>query len=411
MTEKRKLPNGIDLRTNGQYRARISYNGQVYSIGHFYTVADAQAALDIARGEKARGVFVPPPVRRAQAKAKQRETLAEQTSATRTVNELADAWLNWLEQMGRSTGTLYTYRRRLEQTFLPSMGDWPVHMITVDDITRWYNGLVKSNGVGVAKQNYRTVDALFRYATGQTRGLPRAFKPWITESPVDVPGANQVKSTRRKDDVVASPDEIHAIADNMPDREALGVLLGGWCGLRIGEVLGVRRRDISTDNHGNMWLSVNEQVQARGSGVRLDPPKTDAGYRDVPIPSSLSEDVTEHLKDHTGRAGESFLFPRHETGNQPHHPNTFRGHFNTARDKVIADAEGKSNHLQDMTFHSLRHSCLTRLGQAGATLSDLMAFAGHSDVDSVLIYQHSPKARLHALSEQLSTTQKESTHE
>lgn len=404
MATKRNLPNGIDLRTNGQYRARISYDGQTYSIGHFYTVADAQAALAIARGEKARGIFVPPPVRRAQIKAQQQQTLAELTNATRTVQEMADSWLDWLEKMGRSTGTIYTYRRRLEQGFLPAMGDWPVHMITVDDITRWYNDLVKTNGVGVAKQHYRTVDALFRYGTGQTKDLPRSFKPWLSESPVDVPGANQKATARRQDDVVASPDEIQAIADNMPDREALGVLFGGWCALRIGEVLGLRRRDISTDSHGNMWLSVNEQVQARGSGVRLDPPKTQAGYRDVPIPSSLLQTVSNHLKDHVNRAGESFLFPRHDRGDTAHHPNTFRSHFNTARNKAIADLGPTAQHLEGMTFHSLRHSCLTRLGQAGATLSDLMAFAGHSDVDSVLIYQHSPKARLHALSEQLSAT-------
>lgn len=411
MTQKRNLPNGIDLRTNGQYRARISYNGQTYSIGHFYTIGDAQAALDIARGEKARGTFIPPPVRRAQIKAKQKETIAEHASATRTVSDLAESWLDWLEKMGRSIGTIYTYRRRLEQTFLPSLGDWPVQMITVDDITRWYTALVKSNGQGVAKQHYRTVDALFRYGTGQTRDLPRAFKPWLSESPVDVPGAKMSKSTRRKDDVVATVKEIEAIADNMPDHERLGVLFGGWCGLRIGEVLGLRRRDISTDNQGNMWLSVNEQVQARGSGVRLDPPKSEAGYRDVPIPSALAETVKAHLKSYVGRAGESFLFPRHQTGNTPHHPNTFRGHFNTARDTVIAETKPKPEHLDDMTFHSLRHSCLTRLGQAGATLSDLMAFAGHSDVDSVLIYQHSPKARLHALSEQLSTTQSKEKNE
>jgi integrase len=409
MSKERKLPNGIDLRTNGQYRARISYNGQTYSIGHFYTVADAQAALDIARGEKARGTFIPPPVRRAQIKAKQKETLAEQTSASRTVTELAESWLSWLENMGRALGTVYTYRRRLEQSFLPALGNWPVTMITVEDITRWYDDLLKSKGEGVAKQHYRTVDGMFRYATGATRELPRSFKPWLKESPVDIPHAKVTKTARRQDDVVASPAEIEAIADNMPDRERLGVLLAGWCGLRIGEVLGLRRRDISTDNHGNMWLSVNEQVQARGSGVRLDPPKSDAGFRDVPIPSAIADTVTQHLQDHVGRAKESFLFPRHDKGNTPHHPNTFRGHFNTARDKVIT--ERKAHHLDDMTFHSLRHSCLTRLGQAGATLSDLMAFAGHSDVDSVLIYQHSPKARLHALSEQLSTTQSKEKHE
>lgn len=185
--------------------------------------------------------------------------------------------------MGRSTGTIYTYRKRLEQSFLQQLADKPVVDLARDDVTTWYTNPVRSSGEGVAKQHYRTFDGMFRYATGKAKGLPRSFQPWMKKSPVEIPGAGIKKRTRRKDEVVLTPDEIHVIAD---------------------------------------------EVQ-----IRLDE------YVDGP--------------------GDFFVFPRHLTGNQPHHPSTFRGHFNDARD----DADNPR--FKDLTFHGRRHSCTIDTPRAG----------------------------------------------
>lgn len=395
---KRKLPRGIDQLPSGFYRARVVFEGKQISIGAFQTIGDAETARAIALTEIARETFVPPAQRRAQHTARKQQAAETAVKDSRTVGDLAEAWLTWLQSIGRSTGTLYTYERRLEQSFLKRFKNRPVVELTVEDVTNWYNRLVRSNGEGVAKQHYRTIDGMFRYATGKSKQLPRSFDPWIKDSPVDIPGAGTKSRARRKDEIVLTPKEMYSIADNMPPHERLAVLLGGWCALRIGEVLGLRREDFTTDHNGIMWVSVNEQVQGRGTPARLDPTKTEAGNRIIPVSSAIVADVDQHLDNYVGKPGDSFLFPRSPVGNRPHHPNTFRDHFNTARDKT------NNPRFKDLTFHGLRHSCLTRLGRAGATLSDLMAFAGHSDVESVLIYQHSERQRLAALAEQLSTT-------
>lgn len=395
--KRQKYPEGIQPTGSGTYRARIYRDHVNHHLGTFRTISDARAALDIARSEIARGTFVSPKERRAAARREREQQREQVITKSRTVGDLAKAWLIWLESIGRSTGTLYTYRRRLEQSFLPAFRQSSVVDLTVDDVTRWYTELVVSNGEGVARQHYRTVDGMFRYATGKSKQLPRSFEPWLENSPVDIPEAGAKKRTRRNSgEVVVTIDEIYTIADNMPPRERLAVLLAGWCGLRIGEVLAVRRQDFTVAGDGVMWLSVNEQVQGRGTPARLDPTKTEAGDREVPVASSIVPEVNSHLKEYVDAPGESFLFPRHKVGNRPHHPNTFRGHFDKARDAA------ENPRFRNLTFHGLRHSCLTRLGQAGATLSDLMSFAGHSDIESVLIYQHSEKQRLASLAEQLS---------
>ena len=50
--------------------------------------------------------------------------------------------------------------------------------------------------------------------------------------------------------------------------------------------------------------------------------------------------------------------------------------------------------LESFTWHGLRHSALTHLGHQGATLADLMAFAGHTDIEAVKVYQHATLDRL-----------------
>lgn len=386
----------------GRYRVRIYFEYKQHSIGTFRTLGDAKAAQAIALSEKARGIFVPPYKRRAQAKVQRVITKQKKIQDSKIIFDLGEAWLAWLKRLQRSTGTIYTYRRHLEAYFYPEFIQRPVTSITSDEITAWYDKLRKDKGGGVASRVYITVAAMFRYAAGESKDLPRKFERWIDESPVDIPGANKPEiKTRTTDEPVATPAEIAQIAAYMPRREALGVLLAGWCALRIGEVLALRRRHITHTGRGKdriTWISIEEQVQARGSGPRLDPPKSAAGLRDVPVPKKLVPALDAHLKNYVPKDPESFLFPRDPSGNQVHNPNTFRRHFNKARDTINAQSKTQPPRLESFTFHGLRHSCLTRLGQSGATLSDLMAFAGHADIESVLVYQHSERDRLASLS-------------
>ena len=408
MTKPANLPKGINYLGPNRYRVRMYFEGRQHGIGVFRTLGDAKAAQAIALSEKARGTFIPPGEKRANLKAQREAEKLRQQRDEKTVIDLVESWLSWLERMQRSTGTIYTYRRHLEAYFIPEFGARPVTSITSDEITTWYDKLRKDRGTGVAPRVYLTVAAMFRYGTGETKDLPRSFAPWIDESPADVPGGAKTETkTRTSDEPVATPAEIAQIAAYMPPRESLGVLLAGWCALRIGEVLALRRRHITRTRQGKnrvTWISIEEQVQARGSGPRLDPPKTAAGIRDVPVPQRLVPELEAHLKNYVGKDPGSFLFPRNENGNQIHNPNTFRKHFNKARDTV--NDQVKKPRLAGFTFHGLRHSCLTRLGQAGATLSDLMAFAGHADIESVLVYQHSERERLASLSETMSETLK-----
>ena len=64
-----KFPPGIVRDTVCEkYRVSVSSDGRRYRIGRYETLMDAKAALSIARADVARGIFVPPSARHAEAK-------------------------------------------------------------------------------------------------------------------------------------------------------------------------------------------------------------------------------------------------------------------------------------------------------------------------------------------------------
>ena len=56
-------------------------------------------------------------------------------------------------------------------------------------------------------------------------------------------------------------------------------------------------------------------------------------------------------------------------------------------DQVFGDARRRAG-LRQVTCHMLRHTCLTRLREAGMALEALQAQAGHKSIDSTRVYLH-----------------------
>jgi integrase len=56
-------------------------------------------------------------------------------------------------------------------------------------------------------------------------------------------------------------------------------------------------------------------------------------------------------------------------------------------DEIISGARGRAG-LGRVTCHMLRHTCLTRLREAGMSLEAVQAQAGHRNIESTRIYLH-----------------------
>ena len=184
---RRPLPRGIIMLPNGTYRARMSYRGIQYSIGCYATKGDAEAALAIARGQAARGTFVPPSVLKATQKAEEQRKAEEQAAAAYTVENLARDWLSFLDRQGRARSTIATYESRLNAVILPRFGAMPAAAVTPDEVEQWFDDLDQRRGNGVSRPAYMTLSSMYTFGMGRARGQGRTATPRVPSSPCQLP--------------------------------------------------------------------------------------------------------------------------------------------------------------------------------------------------------------------------------
>lgn len=406
MPKTSKIAPGIDLRGKGRYRARVTFEGRPVSVGVFPTKRIAVEQRTQALAEIARGTFVPPSVARAREKAEAKALAEQEEAASVTVAEVAEEWFAWQERRGLAHGTIRARRASWRSRIEPVFGDRPIRDVTEDEVDAWFYPL-RAEKWNLARNCYAALSNLMAYAAGTARGTVRGFTPYIDVTPCVIPdGSNysEPKDDRRK---IATTEEVAALAEGMPPRYRMAVLIAGLCGLRQGEVLELRRKDITSDPvkekgmDPQYWIRIERQVLAKdGGGQYVAAPKSSAGVRTVPVPAALVSALKDHLKRHAGfdrRNG--LLFPRNDRGDQWTSAGMLSYYFRRALKGYNDMAE--KEHLPTLggfKFHALRHTCLTRVGQAGATTAELMAWAGHSDPQTVVRYQHAERDRLATLS-------------
>jgi integrase/recombinase XerD len=164
---------------------------------------------------------------------------------------------------------------------------------------------------------------------------------------------------------VLSPAEVSAFVAALRtarDRAMVEAMLFG--GLRRCEVLGLRLVDVKLADR-RLFIA-----EGKGGHERVVPVAgrfftTLAGYLDHERPETISDRVFVVLKG----------------------PNRGRPLSAAGVDEIFGGGRGRAG-LKQVTCHMLRHTCLTRLREAGMALEAVQAQAGHRSIESTRIYLH-----------------------
>jgi integrase len=329
----------------------------------FETKLDAEGWLTDERRIVASGKWVPPKLRREVAEALLPPTLGE----------YADGWL-------RSRTLRPRTRAHYQQMFdrqLGSLSHLRLDMITPTAVREWHTEL--GPGTPVLRSH---AYGLLRTIMGSA-----VSEQIIERNPCVLKGAGSAKTIHRPKPATLS--ELTTIAQEMPDRLRLAVIIAAWCGLRFGELIELRRSDI--DLAERVIHIRRAAYRVPGNKVAIGKPKSDAGIRDVAVPPHLIPEVKRHLTDHVLWGKDALLFP----GAHGDHlaPSALYRHFYPAR---------KAAGRPDLRWHDLRHTGATLAAATGATLSELMSRLGHSTVGAAMRYQHAAADRDRVIAEALS---------
>lgn len=310
----------------------------------------------------------------------------------------------WVRTRRRKNGAPLADRTRdsylwlLDRFILPTFGDLPLAAITVDAVDRWHDALPADKATACA-QAYSLLRTILNTAVS---------KRLIDVNPCRIVGAGNVD--REREIRPASPGEVKAIVDAMPEGRRLMVILAAQNALRIGELCELRRSDVNTEGG---YIEVRRsvvrvrEIDADGNARtvrKTKAPKTKAGRRRVYLAREVMAEVRKHLLAHAAPGDDGLLFPARDGGQLV--PSTVYGRVTTYDMDGNVVKEGHGYHharrvagRDDLRFHDLRHTALTNMAVAGATIAELQDAAGHTTPSAAMRYQHARVERMATLAQ------------
>ena len=354
MTAKRKRRFGtIRELPSGRWQARYrGPDGLMLSAPHtFNRQRDADQWLTVAESEILRGEWIDP-------------WLSAVT--------LGDFGRRWIKDRTLKPRTRDDYEGMFRNHIDPHLGALAVGDVGTATVRQWRTKLLDDGMSGNrAAKVYRLLRAILYTAVDD--GM-------IKRNPCRIKGADKETEHSRP---VATVAQVYALADAVPPRFRVLVLLGAFTSLRWGELVNLRRVNVDA---GAGVVDVADTLSERDDGTIDDgSTKSDAGRRTVSIPAVILPDLTAHLAEFVAPDLDAFAFLGEHGGRLR------RSNFRRATH--WAKTVGSVGLSPDFHFHDLRHTGNQLAAEAGATTKELMRRMGHSTVRAAMRYQHSTDRR------------------
>lgn len=288
------------------------------------------------------------------------------------LNDYFEEWLPARLVQGRplTPSTRLGYQRLWTRAIAGSIGKNQLRTLRPERIRSWHGELAVSAGQDQAAKAYRLLRAVL--ATAEADEL-------IHSNPCRIRGGGQEYHDERP---MIATSLVLDLAEAVDRRYRALVLVVGFAGLRTGEALGLRRRDVDL-LHGELHVVVQAQEVAGAGRVVLEP-KSAAGRRVVALPAIVRQALDQHLATHTPSDPDAPVF----TG--PTGTPLRRATWSKAWRSAVATT-GAPDGLRP---HDLRHHAATLTARMpGVTTKELMARIGHASPRAALIYQHATAER------------------
>jgi integrase len=236
--------------------------------------------------------------------------LPDPTNAT--VGEYLRSWLeNAYEQ---SPKTIERYRELSEWQIIPHLGPLKLQKLKPEAVWQWHSILLttglSARTVGQAHRLLRLVLASAVRSGTLTHNVATAQKPpKVEEREIEILSFEQVADVRAK----LRGHSLSPIVE-----------LALATGMRRGELLGLQWGDIDWDSG---TLRVERSLEETKAGLRLKPPKTKRGRRNITLPSETATNATRPQGSANGTAARARLGHRQTRNTCVQHP---RGRANAS---------------------------------------------------------------------------------
>lgn len=305
----------------------------------------------------------------AEAKAKRAElTIAKRdgtlpVASKLRVNELADLWLTQMKSEW-TAGTYSLRETNLRVHILPVLGHVKARELNEDHAWQLVLALREKE---LSKSTQRLI----------VFGIFGSLCNWSVDERHLTSNPTRALSRQRRKQLTSDEQEnvkvIHepaALLLATADGFRLLFKVALICGPRIGELLGLRVRDIGAEH-----LRIRGQLD-RTTRAHTDRCKTGKSRRDVELPASLRDELLTHVE---GLGPDELIF-RTDDG---------RGFLASTIQRAFKIAAKRAGLDESLTFHSLRHTAASKWIADGESVTYVQNQLGHKTPDITLkVYSH-----------------------
>ena len=266
---------------------------------------------------------------------------------------------SWIERRSirLRPSTISGYRGSLRRYITPSVvGSLPLDEIAPEDLIVLLSPIVAKGYTRQAQLVQILVGAALKDAVKQR------IIPW---NPMDCVDRIQHKSTMT---AWLTPDQAAQLLRSA--REAADPMLTAWmlglcCGLRRGEILGLRRSDV---DFAAGVIHIRRQLIRVDGKLMETPPKTLSSIRDIPLPAMLADMIRF--------CGGDRIVPTTADGLQ-----------------AALDAACTRASVPRITLHGMRHTMAAVAASEGVAIKDLQELMGHAHYSTTAdVYAHVDRA-------------------
>lgn len=264
-----------------------------------------------------------------------------------------DEW--WPTRATKAASTRARDASYMNNHVLPVFGRTALSQITQPMVAAWMADLQGRVSAETAVKAYQLFGRSLRAAKAAKR---------ISYLPLD---EIELPRIEHKEMMILEPPQCASLHAAMPEFYRPLVSVGLYCGLRIGELAGLR---VARIDFLKRRIRVVESLSDVAGYLEFKTPKTKAGVRTVPAPASVIDELAEYVQ---GLGSDDLVFTGEKGG--PLRVSNFRRRVWTpAVESVGCDG---------FRIHDMRHTAVSNWINLGADAKQVAVWAGHRSVATV----------------------------
>ena len=298
--------------------------------------------------------------------------------ATKTLAQMCTCWLDENKTQIKHS-TYVKYYNIVYNHIIPSIGKHKINLLDTSLIRQFAdqkltNGKLNGNG-GLSPKTVKDILSVLKLVIAYSNNMCIICNCRLESI--------NIKSENKNIDVLSKSQQkkLTSYLINNFNNTSLGILICLYTGIRIGEVCALKFDDISMADKTVHIRKTMQRVQnfaplkETKTDVIISTPKSKSSVRDIPMPEFLITTIAEnnmYIPKAYLLTGELYNYVE---------PRTLENRFKSCI---------RSCGIEDVSFHTLRHTFATRCVELGFETKSLSEILGHSSVNITLNrYVHS----------------------